>query len=349
MNKITVSIIFVLLGILSGGDFLILPAQSRQIKDSRGNEVTVPDNIRKVYAGSPPATFMLYALDPGLISGLNFPIAEQDKPYLRSMMHSLPVLGGFFGQGEAANTEVILKANPDLILLWSQRNSILKNQNEEILMKKIPIPHVYVFFESIYDYGNAFLFMGKLFNREQRARLLAQYAGETLAEVDRIAASIPAGRRPRVYYAEGSDGLNTECDESWHAELINIAGARNVHQCKSIDSFGMVRLSMEQVMIYNPEVILVHEKPFYNKIYSDPLWKDIRAVKSKRVYLIPRIPFSWFDRPPSFMRLLGIKWLMNNLYPSDYKINIVKEAKYFYRLFLGVDKTEEEIRKVIYP
>jgi iron complex transport system substrate-binding protein len=49
------------------------------------------------------------------------------------------------------------------------------------------------------------------------------------------------------------------------------------------------------------------------------------------------------------MRLIGIKWLMHNLYPAEYKIDIAKEAKKFYKLFLGVDKSEEEIRKVIFP
>ena len=143
-----------------------------------------------------------------------------------------------------------------------------------------------MFFETLYDYENAFLFMGKLFGEEERTRVLASYAKNTMAEIDKIVASIPLHKRPSVYYAEGNDGLNTECDGSWHSELINIAGAKNVYQCKSIDSFGMVRINMEQVMMYNPDVILVHEESFYKKIYSDPLWKDIKAVKSKPIEVL---------------------------------------------------------------
>ena len=327
----------------------ILPLRSREIKDMKGNRVTVSDNIRKVFSGSPPLTFMIYAVNPALLAGLNFPIADRDKPYLQKIMHTLPVLGGFFGQGNVANSEVILKVKPDLLLIWTQRNSILRNRNEEKLMGSLPIPHVYVFFENINDYEEAFLFMGKLFNMEERASILADYAKKTLAEIDKTVSSIPADQRPTVYYAEGKDGLNTDCDKSWHAELINIAGAKNVRRCNVIDSFGMERISMEQVMMYNPEVIIVQEESFHDRIYASPLWKDIKAVKTKRVYLVPRVPFNWFDRPPSFMRLIGIKWLMNNLYHSRYRVDIVKEAKYFYRLFLGIDKTTEEIRRVIYP
>ena len=75
----------------------------------------------------------------------------------------------------------------------------------------------------------------------------------------------------------------------------------------------------------------------------------MKAVKDKKVYLIPHAPFNWFDRPPSFMRILGLKWLTNILYPKEYKIDIVKEAKDFYRLFLGVELSTNEMKQVIYP
>lgn len=85
-------------------------------------------------------------------------------------------------------------------------------------------------------------------------------------------------------------------------------------------------------------------------MYSiDPVWQNVKAVRQGHVYLIPRHPFNWFDRPPSFMRIMGLKWLANILYPAEYKTDIVKEAKDFYRLFLGVDLSDDEMRQVIYP
>jgi iron complex transport system substrate-binding protein len=71
-------------------------------------------------------------------------------------------------------------------------------------------------------------------------------------------------------------------------------------------------------------------------------------VKNKRVHLIPDEPINWFDRPPSFMRFIGLKWVMNLLYPNEYRIDMVKEARDFYRLFLGVDLSEQEMRTVIH-
>ena len=49
------------------------------------------------------------------------------------------------------------------------------------------------------------------------------------------------------------------------------------------------------------------------------------------------------------MRILGLKWLANILYPGEYKIDMVKEARDFYRLFLGVELSRDEMKGVIYP
>ncbi|NTU43252.1 MAG: hypothetical protein HGA78_09450 [Nitrospirales bacterium] len=49
------------------------------------------------------------------------------------------------------------------------------------------------------------------------------------------------------------------------------------------------------------------------------------------------------------MRLLGAKWLASTLYPTRYAIDMVKETKGFYRLFLGVDITDSEVRGILKP
>ena len=162
-----------------------------------------------------------------------------------------------------------------------------------------------------------------------------------------LATLVKIPKRVSVYYAEGGDGLNTECDTSFHAELIGLVGGQNVHRCKTKDMFGMERISFEQVMLYDPEMILVMDKAFYEKIFTNPLWQRIKAVRDKKVYLIPSQPFNWFDRPPSFMRLLGAKWLANLLYPELYRVNIVGETQHFFRLFFGVELSDNEARRLL--
>jgi len=145
------------------------------------------------------------------------------------------------------------------------------------------------------------------------------------------------------------DGLSTDCDKSGHAELIGVAGGRNVHHCHTQSLFGLEGVSLEQVMLYDPDVILVKEPVFFAQVFSDPRWQRIKAVKEKRVYLIPCQPFNWFDRPPSFMRLLGARWLANLLYPDRYRVNMIKETQEFFRLFLAVSLTPQEAGAILRP
>jgi len=44
---------------------------------------------------------------------------------------------------------------------------------------------------------------------------------------------------------------------------------------------GMERLSMEQVMLINPDVIVTLDFSFASGVYKNPLWQDIKAIKEK--------------------------------------------------------------------
>lgn len=256
-------------------------------------------------------------------------------------MQTLPVLGGWFGQGNTPNMEMILKVKPDVILV-QRYHSAFNAKINETLMKTVPAPVVSVNLTTVSDYPDAILFLGRLLGRETRAKELASYARKTIVDMSVLATTVTISKRVSVYYAQGIDGLRTECDTSMHAELINVVGGNNVHRCQAKNTYGMEKISMEQVILYNPDVILIFEPQFYKTIFSDPRWQRIKAVRNKRVHLIPNQPYNWFDRPPSFMRLIGAKWLANLLYREQYSIDITREVQQFFRIFLGVNLTAQE-------
>jgi iron complex transport system substrate-binding protein len=150
-----------------------------------------------------------------------------------------------------------------------------------------------------------------------------------------------------IKYAEGVDGLSTECNDSIHTELLRLVGDVDVHRCHTASHVGMEKISLEQVILYAPDVILAQERFFYDKVLKDPAWQQVKAVKEGRVYLIPRTPLNWFDRPPSFMRFMGLEWLANRLYPAEYSIDLTKETKSFYDMFLGLKLSDQEVREII--
>ncbi|MGE0082940.1 MAG: ABC transporter substrate-binding protein [Desulfococcaceae bacterium] len=319
---------------------------AKEIMDMSGRKVIVPDTITKVYCASPPATYMLYAVDPALIAGLNYPFNPKEQPYLNPAMARLPVIGGWFGQGRTPNQETLLQIRPDIMIVWKWKNSAV-NEKIEQTAQQLKLPLVYIQIDRLSDYSQAFQFMGGLLHREDRAQELSDYAAKAMKSVESAISDIPDEKKVSVYYAEAADGLSTECDQSVHAELIPLAGGKNIHQCKAEDDFGMVRVSIEQVMLNNPDVIIAQEKNFADQVFGNPIWQSVRAVKNKRVHLIPKYPFNWFDRPPSFMRLLGIRWLTHLLYPDRYAFDLSKETKAFYKLFLGIEPDDRALEEVL--
>jgi len=313
-------------------------------EDMLGTKVEIKNEINKIHASTPILLYSLYVVDREKIAGLNFPFTQGETKYLDQKIANLPVLGGWFGQGRTPNNEMILQTKPDLILL----SNFVKGLGEDKIkssLGNVNIPLFYLKSNTLEELVESFLYIGKLVNKEDRAEELFLYGQNILNEAKDLSQNVT--KKPRVYYAEGKNGLQTECHTSRRAELINLASADNVHKCQATNTYGKQTISFEQVLSYNPEIILVYEKEFYKKIYNDPKWQFIDAVKNKKVYFLPNGPFSWFDRPPSFMRIIGLKWLLGVFHSDIYKVDIKKEAKIFYKLFLDLDLSDNELAKIM--
>jgi iron complex transport system substrate-binding protein len=112
-------------------------------------------------------------------------------------------------------------------------------------------------------------------------------------------------------------------------------------------SGGLTKVSMEQVLAWNPDVILALDPLFHKSAASDPLWSPIKAVRDKRIYLAPNLPYGWFDAPPGVNRLIGVRWLMSILYPQQFPENLRDTTRHFYKLFYHVDLSEAQVEMLL--
>lgn len=90
-----------------------------------------------------------------------------------------------------------------------------------------------------------------------------------------------------MYYARGPRGLET-APGSINAESLDRLGVRNV---TAGSGRGLTTVSLEQVLAWNPEVILTLDQTFHAGVGSDPSWRGVRAVREGRVHLVPLLPF----------------------------------------------------------
>jgi len=72
---------------------------------------------------------------------------------------------------------------------------------------------------------------------------------------------------------------------------------------------GLGQVSAEQVLAWDPDLIIATDPRFAAGARTDPVWSGLRAVRAGRVAVAPTVPDGWVDFPPSVNRLLGLLWL----------------------------------------
>ncbi len=324
---------------------LLSNLDARSIQNFYADEVTVPDKVETVFGSSPPMTYLIYAINPDKLIGLNFSAKNSNNfatpEFLDKRFLSLPVIGSFHGGGKNINLEILMAKKPDLIFVWED-DMMMATVNKSI--QKTHLPTLSIPFRKIEDMPKAISVAANAMNEHGRGLLLSSYAKNIIEEIQ---ISLAKTKPVRYYYAEGVDGLSTECDQSFHIEALNFAGGENVHKCQQSQLLGLEKINFETLLTYDPDVIIAQNSFTYNQILYDDLFAHLRAVKNKKVYLVPNAPFNWIDRPPSFMRIIGIQWLANIFHPNEYKIDLNKQIKEFYALFFNVKITDKQVKTIL--
>ncbi len=321
--------------------------EGRVITDMAGRQVILPQKIQKVYPVSPVEAVLLYTLDPELLAGWGYHMGGDQSGYILPAYRNLSVIP-WLSRGFAGNIEEVIKMKPDVILMVTDITKVNKEYADELeQLTKIP---VVMLDKEMTKMEETYLIAGKMLNREEQAAKLAEYCRETIGLVQEKKPLLLNRKPVTVYYAEGRRGLETEPRGSWHAEIIEFVGGENVADpgLPTSGNIGRSPVSLEQVIVWNPEVILIGyfrdgESSSFPAIMNDKAWKDIQAVGDKRVYEIPTGPFNWFDRPPAVSRLIGIRWVANLLYPDVYPFDFRAEVKRFYALFYHYQLSEQEL------
>lgn len=312
-----------------------------------GRSVTIPSEVQKVVATSPPMTTMVYMLAPDKLAGLNFQWSDTEKKYVDDKYQNLPVVGGWFGRQDGSYEEIISVA-PGIVIEGAMGDVDLDTVNER-QEKFGDIPVVGVTDNSdITQITSSIEFMGKLLGEEDKANKLIDFTNKYLDKANTVSSSISDSEKKKVYYAEGTEGLQTDPSGSLHSQLIDIVGGENVADVAVQNGTGQIEVSIEQVIKWNPSVVITTDSTFYSKVYNDTKWANIDAVKNKQVYLSPQSPFKWFDRPPGANIIIGIPWTAKVIYPEKYSdIDLKKTTKEFYKEFYHYNLTDEEVLDIL--
>jgi iron complex transport system substrate-binding protein len=322
-------------------------AETRRIVDMSGRELEIPAVPQRIYSTNPIGTTLIYTLAPDQLLGWNYPLSDREKHFIPEPYRSLPVVGGWYSTREG-NLEKILTFKPDLFVCMSSLDESTLSFVEK-LQNQTGIPVVVASYE-LAHLDETYRFLGDLLGEKERARALANYCAETVRQVREGVETIPEKSRLRVYYAEGPDGQRTDPEGSRHTQVLSMAGGINVAQVPRGSGAGMAAVSLEQIFLWDPDVIFAWKKGrggFFEEISGNSDWQKLRAVRSGEVYGVPDNPFCWFDRPPSVNRVLGLRWTSHLLYPEVFPRNMIEEAQEFYGLFWHYRLSEDEARQIL--
>ena len=324
-------------------------AETREITDMAGRKVTVPtaENIESVFSAGPVAAIFLYMVAPDKLLGWNYELNDVEKSIILDKYQDLPN----FGMGDAVNYEAVIAANPTIAINSGKINDAMVSDCDA-LSESLGIPVVAVDNE-LNNSVEAFRFMGELLGVEDHAEELAQYAEQVFTDINALS-DIPEEKKVSVYFGNGEDSLETAPRGSQHAQILDVINAVNVADLELGDG-SRVQISAEQLLAWDPDVIVVNGEPKADKsgssaaedILSNPDYASLKAVQDQKVYGTPNAPFSWVDRPAGPNRLIGMRWFSALIYPEYIKCDINEEIHKFFDLFYHVDLSDEQLENVL--
>ncbi len=180
----------------------------------------------------------------------------------------------------------------------------------------------------------------------QRAQTYSEYYYGNLAMLTAVTDSLADEERPRVYYA-ASGLLNTEGSGSITNYWMEAAGGINVATENGIEG-TFIDISAEELLEWDPDVIILRDVPFYEEIYADPVLSTLSAVRDGKVYVAPKGVYNWAVRASeaAIMPLWAATVISPELFPE---LDIEQETWNFHNASYGLDLTEDEIFDILHP
>lgn len=238
------------------------------------------------------------------------------------------------GSAKEFDVEACLELHPDLVVL-----PIKLKETVEIL-ESLGVTVLAVNPEDEELLKETMIMMGQAVGSEDLAESWISVYDEKRDALGEITSDI--ADKPTVYLGGNSSVLSTMGSKMYQNALIEMAGGTNV--AAEISDTYWAEISYEQLIAYNPEVIVLASDAVYSTedVMNDNMLQGIEAVKNEQVYQIPGNIEAWDSPVPS--TILAAEWMCSILFAEEYSYEEMKESVYdFYDMFYGVEISKESL------
>ncbi|MBD3296097.1 MAG: ABC transporter substrate-binding protein [Candidatus Omnitrophica bacterium] len=317
---------------------------SPALTDLSGRDVEIPEKVERVVSPFMMYTRIVAALGAAdKLVGISHTcvLPEEERPYGVDLLE-LPDVGNF-----GSNIELIAALDPDIIFSLPQSVHVFEEKTgATVISASFPAgKRMEQFFAEQIDV------IGAALHKEKEASELKAYIREKTGKVTAVTSGIPEEERPRVYFAWTSwtgDITNTVVD----FDPIELAGGINVAGDCGNFARGQrgILVSREHIIKWNPDIIFLSryssgkwEKASagdkkapvtIEEVLSDPLLRDVDAVRNGRVYYTTAFCNWW----PHQRAIAQIFQMAKIFHPQKFeKLDVVKEGDEVFKRFYGED------------
>lgn len=317
---------------------------TKKIVDMDGNTIEVPKNVSKVGCTIGAINQMVLMLGSADKITATVPIVKTNDWFVKMFPKIKDVPAPF---DTTVNTEQLLASKPDVI--FAQTGSVQALNS----VKETGIPIITVNISSPENLKKAITIIGQTLGSEEEAKA-AEFCAYYDANVKRLSdkiASIPSDQKVKVFVAgadnSGTMPLSTEGKGSIVTSWIEQAGGINVAAEAGVEGLSQ-KVSIEDVIKWNPDVIITTAIDGKNAILKSDQWKDINAVKNNKIFVNPKGVYLWSVR--SAEAALQPLWAAKILHPDLFSdIDINKEMKNFYSTYYNYSLTDDDVNDILNP
>ncbi len=320
-------------------------ADTRIFTDSLGREVEVPATITKICPSGFTAQQVLLTMAPDMMVGLAQELTDDQLKIFGEKFADYPVFGAVLGAKDNLNREAVAAADPQIIIDTGEAKNGTK-EDLEALQEQLGIPVVFIE-AKLSDYGAAYKNLGELLGMEDRGEELSTYCTNAYNTVEQTMETIPEAERVNMAYLLGENGLNAIAKTSFQGQVIDMV-ANNVVVVDDVSGKGNGNeISLEQIALWNPELIIFQKGSIYNTVGDDPAWQGIAAIATDNYYEVPNDPWCWMNNPPTVNQLMGMQWLPRLLYPNAFEDSIQDVTRAYYSTMYNYDLTDAELTELL--
>jgi len=329
----------------SGSTGEVSESDMRTFVDSLGRTVELPAQIDAIAPSGHTAQQVLLTIAPEKMIGLAQELTDYQIAVFGDQFTDAPVFGTAFGAKGDMNREAVAAAGPQVIIDTGDAMDGLEEDLDN-LQEQLGIPVVFVE-TKLEDYGSAYKKLGELLGVEDRGNELSEYTQNAYDEVQAMMDSIPETDRVNIAYLLGDGGLHAIAKDSFQGQVIDMV-ANNVVVIEDINPSGMGNeIDLEQLALWDPELILFQADSIYSSVGNDAAWSSMTAIANDNYYEVPNDPWCWLNNPPTVNQVMGMQWLPRLLYPDRFDTTIEDVTKSYFKTLYNYELSDSELSDLI--